>query len=308
MENALSPGGSLSLMSPIELQEGVASLSRGAYFKEASLDMTLSILTESAAQMSGIQRVGIWALTDDHEELRCLELYELASSRHSSGGVLKAAQCPRYFQALHRDSCIAADDAYLHSATTELAADYLPRHKITAMLDTPIHIRGELQGVLCLEQVLSRQPWTTAHRLFAHAVANLVTLALVEYEADEARREAQHANERMKAVFDASRDAILLADRKSGLVLDANLQAEKLFGRLRQDMVGRYCQHFQPEKTGEHANSGFCQMLDGQFGSMALAEIQRADGQVLKVEVSTELADLSDGRNLALGIFRPING
>ena len=29
----------LTLMSPAQLQEGVASLSRGAYFKEAPLDM-----------------------------------------------------------------------------------------------------------------------------------------------------------------------------------------------------------------------------------------------------------------------------
>ena len=69
----------------------------------------------------------------------------------------------------------------------ELDAGYLAQHKITARLDTPIHIRGELQGVLSFEQVGSYLPWTTAHRLFAHAVANLVTLALVEYEAEEAR-------------------------------------------------------------------------------------------------------------------------
>ena len=66
--------------------------------------------------------------------------------------------------------------------------------------EAPIHIRGELQGVLCLEQVGSRQPWTSAHGLFAQAVANLVTLALVEYEAEEAKLQALAASERLKAV------------------------------------------------------------------------------------------------------------
>ena len=75
-------GGAISLMSPIDLQEGVASLSRGAYFKEASLSMTLSILTESAAQMSGIERVSIWALADGKQELRCLELFERSAAHH----------------------------------------------------------------------------------------------------------------------------------------------------------------------------------------------------------------------------------
>lgn len=204
MENLLNPGIGATLMSPVELQEGIASLSRGAYFKEASLDMMLSILTESAAQMSGIERVSIWALTDDHQELRCLELYERSTGRHSRGGSIHADQYPAYFRAMRGGASIAADDAYFHPLTAEFAADYLPRFNVTATLDTPIHIRGELQGVLCLEQVGSRQPWTSAHGIFAHAVANLVTLALVEYEAEEARRQARAADERLRAVFVAA--------------------------------------------------------------------------------------------------------
>lgn len=204
MENLLNPGIGITLMSPVELQEGIASLSRGAYFKEASLDMMLSILTESAAQMSGIERVSIWALTDDHQELRCLELYQRSAGRHSRGGSIHADQYPAYFRAMRGGTSIVADDAYFHPLTAEFAADYLPRFNVTATLDTPIHIRGELQGVLCLEQVGSRQPWTSAHGLFAQAVANLVTLALVEYEAEEARRQARAADERLRAVFAAA--------------------------------------------------------------------------------------------------------
>jgi len=204
----LNPGANLNLMSPSELQEGVARLSRGAYFKEASLEMTLSILTESAARMSGIERVSIWALTDSQLELRCLDLYELSSRRHSSGQRIHASQYPAYFRALHSDGCIVADDARLHPSTAEFALDYLPRYQITALLDTPIHIRGDLEGVLCIEQVGTHVLWTATHQLFAHAVANLVTLALVEYEAEEARRQARWANERLRAVFGRSGDAI----------------------------------------------------------------------------------------------------
>ena len=203
MENMVNPGLGRTLMSPLELQEGIASLSRGAYFKEAPLDMMLSILTESAAQMSGVERVSIWALTNQHQELLCLDLFELSPRRHSKDQRIHARQYPFYFQSLRAGSCIAADDAYMHPLTAEFAADYLPCHGVTAMLDTPIHIRGELQGVLCLEQVGSRQPWTSAHGLFAQAVANLVTLALVEYEAKEAKLQARAVGERLRAVSGA---------------------------------------------------------------------------------------------------------
>ncbi|NTV69712.1 MAG: GAF domain-containing protein [Azonexaceae bacterium] len=203
MENMVNPGIGRSLMSPVALQEGIASLSRGAYFKEASLDMMLSILTESAAQMSGVERVSIWALNNEHRELLCLDIFELTTRRHSKGQSIHASQYPFYFRALRAGSSISADDAYSHPITREFAADYLPRHGVTAMLETPIHIRGELQGVLCLEQVGPSQPWTSAHGLFAQAVANLVTLALVEYEAEEAKRQAFAASERLRAVVGA---------------------------------------------------------------------------------------------------------
>lgn len=209
MENMVNPGIGRPLMSAVELQEGIACLSRGAYFKEASLDMMLSILTESAAQMSGVERVSIWALNSAQQELLCLDLFALSEQRHSKGESISAIQYPSYFRALRGGSSISADDAYHHPLTSEFAADYLPRHGVTAILGTPIHIRGELQGVLCLEQVGARQPWTSELALFAQAVANLVTLALVEYEAEEARRQAQLAGERLKAVFDASRDALV---------------------------------------------------------------------------------------------------
>lgn len=306
MENLLNPGLASTLLSPYDLQEGVASLSRGVFFKEASLDMTLSILTESAARMSGVERVSIWALNNGQQELRCLELYERSSARHSSGGALLASQYPAYFQALHNEGCIAADDPAQHPMTLELNADYLQRHRVSAMLATPIHIRGELQGVLCLEQVGPRQPWAAVHRLFAQAVANLVTLALVEYEAEQARTQARTANERLQAVFDASRDAMLLVDGESGIVLDANRQAESLFACPRRLLIGKHQRALHPVAVADECALRFRQLVTGQSQSRVLTDIQRADGSVKAVEIATEVADVSGGRKLVLGIFRPI--
>ncbi len=201
MENSFAPVAGSALMSSYDLQEGVAALSRGAYFKEAPFDMMLSILSESAARMSGVARVGIWALIEEHRELRCLELYELSIGRHSKGCSIRAGQYPIFFRAMRAGSGIMADDAYTHPLTAEFAVDYLPRHGVTAMLGTPIHIRGELQGVLSLEQVGTHQSWSPAHALFAQAIANLIALGLVEGEADEARRLAREADLRLKAVL-----------------------------------------------------------------------------------------------------------
>jgi len=306
MENASNLGESLTLFSPLKLQEGVASLSRGTYFKEASLDMTLSILTESAAQTSGVDRVSIWALTHAQKELRCLDLFERQSGRHSRGTTLTASRYPAYFQALGTQSAIVADEPLVHPAMLELAEGYLVTHRISALLHAPIHIRGELQGVLCLEQVRTQQPWTTEHRLFSQAVANLVTLALVEYEADEARRQAESADLRLRAVFDASRDALLLADGENGVILDANRQAEKLFACARQDLIGKHQRQLHPRSVEKINRTNFGRVVSGDLLEPVITEIQRFDGTTRSVEIISEVADVGDGRSLALGIFRPI--
>ncbi len=282
-------GEHLVLSSPAEIEAGMARLSRGGYFREASLEMTLSILTESAAATAGVERVGIWALNDDRSELRCLEMYARSTGCHSSGDSLSERQYPSFFLALDGEGAVVADSPYLHPATCEFAEDYLPLHKISAILATPIHIRGELQGVICLEQVGVRQPWSTMHRLFAQGVANLVTLALVEYEAGEARRQLLTASERLRAVFDASNEAMLLGDWDSGIVLDANRQAELLFGQPRAKLIGRHQRSLQ--RVGEAVSS-------------ARASILRGDGQQQQVEVLAQVADLGDGRRLILGTFR----
>lgn len=217
MENLLSPGIGRPLTSPLELQDAIACLSRGSYFKEAPLDMMFSILTEAAAQKSGVERVSIWALNNEENELLSLDLYALSTQRHSKGEILYASSYPIYFQALRSGCSISADNAYTHPLTAEFAADYLPCRGVTAMLCTPIHIRGELQGALCLEQVGSRQPWTSAHGLFAQALANLVTLALVEYEAEEARSQAQAADQRLRDIFQTSRETPVMGDREIAL-------------------------------------------------------------------------------------------
>ncbi len=297
MENSFNFATGNTLMSPEDLQQGMACLSRGAYFGEASLDMTLSILTESAASICGVERASIWALTDDHRELRCLALFERSTRRHSSGNTIDAIGHPAYFRALREGGCIAVDDVYNHPLTAEFISYYLPRHRITAVLATPIHIRGELQGVLCLEQVVTRQPWAPAHQIFAQAVANLVALALAEYEAYEAKRQTQVVREQLRAVIDASPEALLVADDHSGRILDANRQAEALTGRSREELLGLH--HGMLYVTGQQQVASATATVNH-----LAAEVRHSDGRGVAVQVTTERTVLSDGGRLALNILR----
>lgn len=301
----LSLGESALPMSPVAIQEGVARLSRGTYFKEASLDMTLSLLTESAGQMTGFARISIWALANRQSELRCLDLFERGAG-HRSGMVLSAADFPKYFRALLRGEVVIADEPFQHPDIVEYAREQLVPLGICAILVTPIHIRGELQGIFCIEQMGPRHPWTAVHRLFAQSVANLVTLALVEYEVDEARGQAREADERLKAVFAASRDALVLADRDTGIVIDANSRAEHLFGYPRVDLIGKHQRQLHPTETTANQGSEFRWTAGSSTGSPIRTRVRRHDGSALDVDFTAEVAEVGEGRHLVLGILRPV--
>lgn len=310
MDPVLDPAASLDpaapAMPPCALRAGAASLSRGLFFKEASLDMTLSLLTESAAQMADVSHVSIWALTDGQDELRCLERYDRVAGRHSCGEARLASHYPEYFRQLEGECCIDAA-AVEHPLTREFSRAYLSQHGLASVLSTPIHIRGELQGVLCLEQRQRVEAWTPAQRLFAQAVANLVTLALVEFEAEQARHQARLANDRLQAVFDGALDAMVLFDGGSGLVLDANRQAELLFGCARRQLIGRHHRSLHPEgQVAEASARCFRELVSGRVPVRVVSGIRCADGVARSVEINGRVSDLADGRRLVMAVFRPV--
>lgn len=57
---------------------------------------------------------------------------------------------------------------------------------------------------------------------------------------------------RYQALFKAARDVIIIIDRKSGIVVDANEQAEKMFLRKPEEIIGLHVSQIQVGKSNEH--------------------------------------------------------
>lgn len=156
------------------------------------LSATIRKLTETDARALGVARVSVWRYNPERTAIRCVDLYELEADRHSSGTELPAVAYPVYFEALKGMDVIAAHDAHRDPRTFEFSENYLQPLGITSMLDAPIHLGGEEEGVLCHEHIGPPRRWTADEETFAIAVANRISLALEASEhqrvADELRR------------------------------------------------------------------------------------------------------------------------
>jgi len=145
---------------------------------EGDQDGALRAITETAAKALKTARASVWLLNEDHSELTCVDLYEAATKKHSSGVVLKASDYPQYFKALLEEETIAADDAHTHSSTSEFSTGYLTPLGIGAMLDAPIRTGLRLVGVLCHEHIGPARVWGTGETKDAAFLASLASLTL----------------------------------------------------------------------------------------------------------------------------------
>jgi two-component system cell cycle sensor histidine kinase/response regulator CckA len=173
-------------------------LARGSIEGGGSLVSTFQNTTELAADTIRVERCGIWLFVEERRAIRCFDLFERSSRRHSEGAVLRARDFPAYFDALERLRVVQADEAVLAPATRELESAYLTPLGIGAMLDAPLFRNGKVVGVVCHEHVGPPRTWTSRELDFVSSVSDTVALgmeaaALRDAETSLRTREAQLA-------------------------------------------------------------------------------------------------------------------
>ena len=293
-----------SLSSALDLQSAFVQLSKRSFASD-SLDDCLRQLTAATGRMLDIERVSLWGLTAERKSLECVDLYELSRNRHSVEVTLHAARYPEYFQALHRGEPIVADDAMKHPSTQAFSENYLLINGISALINSPIHVNGELQGVLCIERVGPHSAWTSVQRLFAHAVANLVSLALVQHQVLQIEEDLRDANSLRRALFAGARDAILISDASTGHILDANPQAEKLFGRQLQQLLGLLQSELHAAGDGLDMRQ-LRAPAQASDAAVVRSTVVNRDGKIIPVEIIGHEIQLEKGRKIVQGVFRPL--
>ena len=156
---------------------------------EDSLAATAKQITATAAQSLAVERASIWILDEITQALYCLDSYGRSEGRHTVEPTLELNLSPIYFEALRRDTVIAATQAQHHESFREFASCLLIPRQITSRLDVSFSTKAGLAGVIAIEHVGPPREWAADEQQFAQALANFMTLVL---EAAR-RREAEEA-------------------------------------------------------------------------------------------------------------------
>jgi PAS domain S-box-containing protein len=116
----------------------------------------------------------------------------------------------------------------------------------------------------------------------------------------------RESEERYMTLFDNPNEAILITDIKTGVVLDANKQAEKLVGFPRNEIIGMHHEDLHPprmaeyykEKFHEHVEKGEVFDIEGDF--------IKKDGSTVPVIISSRVIKL-EGKEVIQGLFKDIS-
>ncbi|HEY0142972.1 MAG TPA: EAL domain-containing protein [Thermoanaerobaculia bacterium] len=167
----------------------LVDLARRPSIHGGDLEAALREITETAAAIIEVARLGIWFYTTDRQTIRCVELFEREAQRHADGGELTALRYPAYFRALETERAVVAHDARTDPRTSAFNETYLEPHGVTSMLDAPFRRLGHLTGVVCFEHTGPPRRWTVEEENFASSIADLVVMAIDAAD----RRGAQEA-------------------------------------------------------------------------------------------------------------------
>lgn len=164
---------------PLSLDSARLQIARLVLDDFADLKRAMLTAAQVSATTLGVNRVGVWSLSEDGASLRLVTLYDLDHPEAPTDAVeLPLAEWPSYRAALSSRRVVATEDALNDPRTAQLAASYLIPHGVSSMMDAPLFLAGKVWGVVCHEHTGAPRLWTDREIAFAVSVADMLSTML----------------------------------------------------------------------------------------------------------------------------------
>ncbi|MFT3796753.1 PAS domain S-box protein [Flavobacterium sp.] len=178
--------------------ETLKSFTAKSYSSQENLDSILRSILEMTTKTLGVDRASYWTYSPD--KIRCQNLYERHKDKFEKGFVLRREDYPVYFSTIESEQQIIAPDVHSNEMTQELCSDYLPKNKIFSLLDTPVFINGELNGIISFESINEPKEWDNEDITFARSISDLIVIAIESQMRLDAEKTLAYKSELLSAM------------------------------------------------------------------------------------------------------------
>lgn len=187
----------------------------------------LLILT-AALHGLGINRAGVWLLTDDKQAIQGKMLIDGNDCVLDSELTLARSDYPNYFASIDSERAVVANDAQQDPATAEFRANYLIPFGISSMLDAPIRHRGAMLGIICCEHQGAARVWSNEEIAFASALADTYGRAISAAQRNDYERQLKEINEQLEQKINERTEGLQTALRNLNHTQAKLIESEKL--------------------------------------------------------------------------------
>ncbi len=284
-------------VSVARINRALSRAAGNADLRAGRLEPAFAALTEICVEALQVSRASVWTIEASQSQLVLNDLFEGATGEHARGTRIAVHGHERYFAALRTGRLLVANDAWTDERTNEFTEGYLKPNDIHAMLDAPARSRGELVGVLCLEQKRAPRTWTEEEQIFGGAIADLISLALESSARQRAEAEIGESRERLRLHIEGTPLAAIDFDRRLRIV-GWNPAAMVMFGFKRDEVLGHDPIFLAPENERAKFAGMWRRLASGTAEFFPRARVLQKDGRIIQCDWHNTVLKDAAGRFL----------
>ena len=201
-------------------------------FYEGDVSNGAKALVKEVTNSIDADRCSIWLYNEEKTSILCEQLYVKAEDKFYQNIELFEKDFGGYFEHLIIDPVIVANDAETHPATKCFTESYLKPLGIKSMLDVPIIYKGNVIGVICIEN-LSLRSWEKVEVDFAQMLSSLYSFA---YSVKESNLISKDLGEMEKFIDEAN---IISKADKNGKITYVNKKFTEVSGWTLEEALGK---------------------------------------------------------------------
>lgn len=247
----------------------------------------------SASALS-VDRVSVWLFSESGESLVPHLVYDRQRDVFVDEAPIPVELYQAYFQGIERSRAVTASDV-LHDPRTAPLAPYFAERGIGATMDAGIFRSGRIAGVVCHEHVGEARVFSTAQRMFAASIADVVSLLMEQSDRAIAEAALREQEQRLREA-ERSRELTHLA----GVITHD-------FNNLLTIIAAQAAVGVRPERSESQRIMALQEIRDATTRASALARQLLAFGRRLALDVrDVDLAQMiRDAKELLVTLAGP---
>jgi len=265
----------------------------------------LDLLLDKLIELLPIDCCWIQLLDEQSGELNLVNHRGFTPEMIQEIGSMKLGQSPTGHVALSGQPLVIPDMA----ADTRFSLVSPTKAGLHSFAALPIGSEGRTQGVIGVSSGIKNQ-FTKEMVELLTVLGNHISVALDKaklYQQTRAREEeSRQSEEKYKSLFENANDAIFLADARTGYIIDANREAERLLGRSVREIIGMHQSQLYPRDKVDYYGTLFRHYAEEMPAATIEAEVVRKGGTIVPVYVSSSVVPLH-GRKLIQQIFKDVS-